>query len=105
MKKRAINALLEMGMPADIKGFHYIVDAMTLFEKEEWRKGKITALYAEIARKNKTNFSSVERAIRHAFFVIITKGELKIVEKYLTLHHPTNGNLLQTFYIRLTQEE
>lgn len=38
MKNRAINALVEMGMPADIKGFQYIVDAMCLFEEKEWRK-------------------------------------------------------------------
>lgn len=44
MKNKAINALIEMGLPADIKGFHYIVDAMCLLESTEWRNGKITAL-------------------------------------------------------------
>lgn len=38
MKNKTINALLEMGMPADIKGFHYIVDAMCLFEHEGWMR-------------------------------------------------------------------
>ena len=31
MKNRAINALIEMGMPADTKGFEYIVDMMVLY--------------------------------------------------------------------------
>ena len=40
MKNRATNALIEMWVPANIKGFRYIVDAMCLFEDEEYRDGK-----------------------------------------------------------------
>lgn len=105
MKNRAINALIEMGLPADIKGFHYIVDAMCLLESTEWRNGKITALYAKLAEINDTTPSRTERAIRHAFSLIIEKGPLKTVEKYLTLQNTTNGNLLHVFYLRLKQEE
>lgn len=105
MKKKAVNALIEMGMPADIKGFYYIVDAMVLFEDKEWRETKTTALYHKIAKQNDTTASRVERAMRHAFQIVTTKGNLEIVNKYLTLIRPTNGNLLHTFYFRLTQEE
>ena len=51
MKNRAINALIKMGMPADLKGFRYIVDAMCLFEHEGWRCVKTTTLYQKIAEK------------------------------------------------------
>ena len=34
MRSKAINVLIEMGVPADIKGFQYIVDAMELFADE-----------------------------------------------------------------------
>lgn len=105
MKNKAINTLIEMGMPADIKGFQYIVDAMRLFEDEKYRTGKITALYFEIAQMNNTTISRVERAIRHAFEVVMTKGDLVQVKKYLTLQNTTNGNLLHVFYLRLSQEE
>lgn len=105
MKNRAINALIEMGMPADLKGFRYIVDAMCLLESTEWRYGKITALYAKLAKMNDTTPSRTERAIRHAFSLIIEKGMLKTVEKYLTLQNTSNGNLLHVFYLRLKQEE
>lgn len=105
MRNKAINALIEMGMPADIKGFHYIVDAMEMFENKEWRYGKILVLYHAIGNKNNTPGSCVERAIRHAFGVVLTKGNLESVEKYLTLQNPTNGNLLNTLYLRLTQED
>ena len=105
MKNKAINALIEMGMPADIKGFHYIVDAMVLFENKEWRDTKTTVLYHQIAKQNDTTASRVERAMRHAFQIVTTQGNLEIVNRYLTLIRPTNGNSLHTFYLRLTQEK
>ena len=105
MKNRATNALIEMGMPADIKGFQYIVDAMELFVNKENRTGKTTTLYADIAKMHNTTASRVERTIRHAFGVVLTKGNLESVEKYLTLQNTTNGNLIHVFYLRLTQEE
>lgn len=105
MKNKTINALLEMGMPASNKGFQYIVDAMVMFEDDEVRNGKITYLYHLIAKMHNTAWSSVERCIRHAFEDVLTRGNLKSVEKYLTMQRPTNGNLLHVLYIRLTQEE
>lgn len=104
MKKKAINALLEMGMPANLKGFQYISDAMEMFEDKTWKDGKITVLYYELGKRNNSTASRVERAIRHAFGFILTKGNLESVEKYLTLQSPTNGNLLHVFYLRLMQE-
>lgn len=105
MKNKAINTLIEMGMPADIKGFRYIVDAMMLFEDDAIRLGKTTFLYHEIGRRNNDTASCVERAIRHAFGIVLTKGNLKTVEKYLTLQNTNNGNLLHVLYLRLTLEE
>lgn len=105
MKNKATNALIEMGMPADIRGFKYIVDAMQMFESEEWRYGKILNLYHAIGSKNNVPDSCVESSIRHAFGVVLTKGNLESVEKYLTLQNPTNGNLLHVLYLRLSQEE
>ncbi len=105
MKNKVINALLEMGMHADIKGFRYIVDAMLLFEEDKWRNGKITVLYYEIGRRNNATASQVERSIRHAFSTVFAEGKLEAVEKYLTMQHPTNGNLLHTLFLRLTQED
>lgn len=107
MRNKAINALIEMGVPANTLGFKYIADAMCLFDEDEmWRYGSTTLLYENIAAMNKTSASSVERAIRHAFSNVITKGYLETVEKYLTLtlDKPTNGRLLAVFYIRLSQE-
>lgn len=104
MKNKTINALLEMGAPANTKGFQYIVDAMCLFEDESWRSGKLMAVYWKLAEMHGDTYSRVERSIRHAFSVVITKGDLNAVEKYLTLQNTTNGNLLKTLYLRLSQE-
>lgn len=107
MRNKAINALIEMGVPANTLGFKYIADAICLFDEDEmWRYGSTTLLYEKIAAMNRTSASSVERAIRHAFSNVIAKGHLETVEKYLTLtlEKPTNGRLLAVFYIRLSQE-
>lgn len=104
MKNKAINALIEMGASAGNKGFHYIVDAMVLFENEKIRFGKIMDLYCEIAKMHNTSYGNVERCIRHEFGIILEKGRLSIVERYLTFQYVTNSNLLHTFYLRLAQE-
>lgn len=104
MKNKAIKALLEMGMPANIKGFKYIVDAMCLFAKDETLVGGKTTLYWEIAQKNNDKDMRVERAIRHAFSVVLTKGNSEVAKKYLATQNTTNGNLLATLFYRLQQE-
>lgn len=105
MKNKAMNALLEMGMPANIKGFRYIAEAMELMETENPRYwGWMTALYRKLSEMNDDTPPRVERAIRHAFSIVLTKGYLEVVEKYLTMQNTTNGNLLTVFFLRLSQE-
>lgn len=99
MKNKAMNALLEMGMPANIKGFQYIAEAMELMEMEKTRYwGWMTALYWKLSEMHDDTPSRVERAIRHAFSIVLTKGYLEAVEKYLTMQNTTNGSLLTVFF-------
>lgn len=106
MKNKTINALIEMGMPANIKGFHYIVEIMTMFQEDETLIfDKTTALYKKLAEKDNSTASRVERAIRHAFGSVLIKGNMQAVKKYLTHQNTTNGNLLNVLYLKLTQEE
>ncbi|MDE6492606.1 MAG: sporulation initiation factor Spo0A C-terminal domain-containing protein [Lactobacillus sp.] len=104
MKNKAINALIEMGMPANIKGFRYIAEAMALFEEDEIWMMKTCMLYYKLSAMYNTTPGAVERAIRHAFSILVTRRELKTVEKYLSLQDTTNGNLLNAFFLRLSQE-
>ena len=105
MKNKAVNALIEMGMPANIKGFRYIVGAMEMFEEDEMWREKTTFLYYKLSKMYDTTPANVERAIRHAFSVVLKKGYLEAVEKYLSTSCTSNGNLLSVFFLRLSQEE
>ena len=106
MKNKAINALLEMGMPANIKGFQYITEIMCIYDQNENAiSGKLMKVYQEIAKKNDTTVSRVERTLRQAFSTVQEKGNLKSVEKYLTTQCKNNGALLATLYYKLKMEE
>ena len=106
MKRKAINLLLNMGMPAGIKGFHYIVDALCIMDSnKDYVGGNVVELYAKIASQNKTTSSGVERSVRHAFEKVRKYGNEENVRKYFGDQKPTNGNLLNALFLRLTQEE
>ena len=50
MRNKAINALLELGIPANTKGFLYITDAMEAIDENEGLQYKTYQLYEEIAK-------------------------------------------------------
>lgn len=104
MKNKAKDALIKMGMPANIKGFHYIAEAMGLFEADEFWSMKISMLYFKLSLMYSTTPGAVERAIRHAFSIVMTKGYLETVQTYLPMNYTGNGNMLNTFFLRLSQE-
>lgn len=105
MKNKAVKALMKMNMLANIKGFRYIADAMELFEADEIWGIKLSMLYYKLSTMYSTTPGAVERSIRHAFSVVMTKGNLEAVETYLPLNCTANGNLLNTFFLKLSQEE
>lgn len=104
IKDRAKDVLINMGMPASLKGLDYIVGIIELFDSGH-QKDKITSLYTDIGKKDNSSGSRVERAIRHAFEVVIAKGRLDAIEKYLSFDNTTNSNMLKLLYYRLKQEE
>ena len=104
MKNKAIKALIEMGMPANIKGFQYIVEAMELFEADEIWSTKLSILYLKLSKMYSTTPGAVERSIRNAFSIVLTKGDLEAVKTYLPLNYTGNGNLLNTFFLKLSLE-
>lgn len=100
-----MNVLLKMGMPARIKGLTYICDAVELFDTDPYYPdGKICSLYSDIALRHHTTATSVERAIRHAFETILSKGNPVLLEKYLDTTNPQNSNLLRSLYFRIKQK-
>ena len=75
------NIIHELGVPAHIKGYQYLREAIIMVTKDIDVINQITKqLYPEIARKYKTTPSRVERAIRHAIEVAWARGEQATVE-------------------------
>ncbi|MCY9657020.1 sporulation transcription factor Spo0A [Paenibacillus chondroitinus] len=67
----------EIGVPAHIKGYQYLREAITMVYNNIEILGAITkTLYPAIAEKYKTTPSCVERAIRHAIEVAWTRGNI-----------------------------
>ncbi len=71
------NIIHEIGVPAHIKGYQYLREAITMVYNNIEILGAITkTLYPAIAEKFKTTPSRVERAIRHAIEVAWTRGNI-----------------------------
>lgn len=71
----------EIGIPAHIKGYQYIREAIMMTVNDINLLNYITKLlYPTIAKKYKTTSNSVERAIRHAIEVAWNKGQIDVLE-------------------------
>lgn len=99
------DVLLAMGVPAGIKGFNYIVDAVEIFDERGTDIGITKELYPTIAEKNETTPSRAERAIRHAFEVARPKGNTDTVNKYIGNANCNNSSSLKQLYMMLKREE
>lgn len=75
------NMIHEIGIPAHIKGYHYLRDAILMAIEDMDVLNAITkVLYPTVAKKNQTTSSRVERAIRHAIEVAWSRGKLDTLE-------------------------
>ena len=75
------NVIHEVGVPAHIKGYQYLREAIMMVVNDIDIINQITKqLYPEIAEKYKTTPSRVERAIRHAIEVAWGRGQKDTVE-------------------------
>lgn len=76
------NIIHEVGVPAHIKGYQYLREAIIMVVNDIDVINQITkSLYPKIAYKFNTTPSRVERAIRHAIEVAWGRGDQKTVEK------------------------
>ena len=84
LEKDVTNVLLEIGIPAHIKGYQYIRQGIIMSFHDRSMLQYITKyLYPAIAKKNKTTSSSVERTIRHAIEVAWRRGNMEVLEEIL----------------------
>ena len=73
----------QIGVPAHIKGYQYLRDAIMMSVDDSEMLNSITKiLYPSIAKQHKTTASRVERAIRHAIEVAWDRGDLETLQKF-----------------------
>ena len=73
----------EIGVPAHIKGYQYLREAIILTIKDMDKINAVTKiLYPEVARTFDTTPSRVERAIRHAIEVAWDRGDVEVLQKF-----------------------
>lgn len=75
------NIIHEIGVPAHIKGYQYLRDAIMMSVNDSEMLNSITKLlYPSIAKRHKTTPSRVERAIRHAIEVAWSRGKMDTID-------------------------
>lgn len=82
LENRVTNMLHEIGIPAHIKGYHYLRDSIIMAVEDMDVLNAITkVLYPTVAKKYQTTSSRVERAIRHAIEVAWNRGKLDTLDE------------------------
>ncbi len=91
----------QIGVPAHIKGYQYLRDAILMaIADEEIINAGTKRLYPSVAQKHGTTPSRVERAIRHAIEVAWDRGDVDVLNSYFgyTIHtgrgKPTNSEFI-----------
>lgn len=80
LESKVTDMIHEVGVPAHIKGYQYLRDAIIMVIEDSEMLNSITKiLYPTIAKRNQTTPSRVERAIRHAIEVAWSRGNMDII--------------------------
>lgn len=100
--------LHQIGVPAHIKGYHYLRDSIIMaIETPDIINAVTKQLYPGVAKRYNTTASRVERAIRHAIEVAWDRGDVDILNSYFgyTIHNtrgkPTNSEFIAMISDRL----
>lgn len=112
LETKVTNILHEIGVPAHIRGYHYMREAIMMSVNDMDVLNYITKeLYPSIAKKCNTTPSRVERAIRHAIEVAWNRGKIDAIDSlfgYTINNHkgkPTNSEFIALIADRLRLEQ
>ena len=101
LDEQITNLFLTLGIPAHIKGYAYLREAVHMVIDNHDVINRITKeLYPGVARRFDTSASKVERAMRHAIEVAWSRGRLDTVNKmygykvFDAMDKPTNGEFI-----------
>lgn len=91
LESQITNVIQEIGIPAHIKGYAYLREAITMvIENMDYLSAITKELYPDVAAKFDTTASRVERAIRHAIEVAWNRGNFEAIDR--NFGKPINGN-------------
>ena len=112
LKNLVTSVIHEIGVPAHIKGYQYLREAIMIAVDDMDVINAVTkVLYPEVAKRFSTTPSRVERAIRHAIEVAWDRGDLETLQKYFgyTVSNakgkPTNSEFIAMIADRLVLEQ
>lgn len=101
LEEKITNIFITVGIPAHIKGYQFLREAIKLAIANPEIINSITKkLYPTIAEKFETSASKVERAIRHAIEVAWNRGKIENINNlfgikvYSSNEKPTNGEFI-----------
>ncbi|MDD6160661.1 MAG: sporulation transcription factor Spo0A [Oscillospiraceae bacterium] len=111
--ERWVTAIIhDIGVPAHIKGYQYLREAIMLVVNDMDVINAVTkVLYPAVAKKFDTTASRVERAIRHAIEVAWDRGDLETLQKYFgyTVSNikgkPTNSEFIAMIADKISLEK
>ena len=111
LKSRVTEILHEIGVPAHIRGYQYLREAILIVVANMDEINAITkSLYPQVAKTFGTTPSRVERAIRHAIEVAWDRGDIEILQKWFgwtvsnTKGKPTNSEFIAMLSDKLCLE-
>ena len=111
LDEKISNIFISIGIPAHIKGYQFLREAVKLAVEEPEIIGSITKrLYPTIAEKFETSSSKVERGMRHAIEVAWNRGKIENINSlfglkiYSSNDKPTNGELIALIADKMIME-
>lgn len=114
LEQDVTNMIHEIGVPAHIKGYQYLREAIMMSVEDASMISSITKiLYPTIAKRFQTTPSRVERAIRHAIEVAWSRGRMETLDALfgytvdIGKGKPTNSEFIALIadHIRLSYKE
>lgn len=111
LDERITNLFISVGIPAHIKGYQFLREAIKMtIETPEIINSITKQLYPGIAVRYNTSASKVERAIRHAIEVAWNRGKIENINNvfgikiYSPNEKPTNGEFIALIADKLLLE-
>lgn len=111
LDEKISNIFISIGIPAHIKGYQFLREAVKLAVQKPEIIGSITKqLYPTIAERFETSSSKVERGMRHAIEVAWNRGKIENINSlfglkiYNSNEKPTNGELIALIADKMIME-